>query len=222
VTWDRLGEWWLEEVDDPAYTEAVTPLLIEVLPSGPIDGVVLDLGSGDGRVALPAQPRLATRVVGVELNATLASRSTAPTVVARLPRIPVADGSVAGAFGVLILEHIDDLEGFFGETARVVAPGGFLAIVSNHPVWTAPGSTPIVDTDGEILWRPGRYFEPGATDEPAGEGHVTFYHRPMGMILEAAVASGWSLERMIERPHHQAGVDPGIPRLIGIRWSLRR
>ena len=46
---------------------------------------------------------------------------------------------------MLTLEHCEDQAGFFEETVRVINPGGVLALVRNHPVWTAPDSTPITD-----------------------------------------------------------------------------
>ena len=93
-------------------------------------------------------------------------------------------GAYHGAYCVLVLEHIPDHEAFFAATARVVRPGGALALVTNHPSWTAPGSTPITDTDGEILWRPGDYFSAGHSVEPAGDGTVVFHHRSMGSIAQ--------------------------------------
>ena len=53
-------------------------------------------------------------------------------------------------------------------------------MVINHPIWTAPGSTPIEEPEGEILWRTGTYFGRGFSDEPAGKGKVRFYHRTHG------------------------------------------
>lgn len=222
MSWEHLAGWWLEEVSDSAYGEVVTPLLIEVLEGVDRGGVVADLGAGNGRVIPEVATTLAAQVVGVELVHDLAQRADAPVVVSRLPVIPFVAGSLDGAYAVLVLEHLEDHEAFFTETARVVRPGGFLAVVSNHPVWTAPGSTPIADHDGEILWRPGRYFQSAATTEPAGGSEVVFHHRSMAEILNAAASAGWDLQVMVERPHHDEGADPGVPRLVGIRWARRK
>lgn len=221
MSWENLAGWWVEELRDPAYEEVVTPLLLEVLDRAPGGGVVVDLGSGDGRVMPVVAAKLGTTVVGVELVEVLANRSDGPVAVSRLPSIPFSAGSLDGAYAVLVLDHVEDHEGFFAETARVVRPGGFLAVVSNHPMWTSPGSTPIVDADDEVLWRPGRYFERGITVEPAGEGEVVFHHRSISELVNSAAAAGWAVERMVERPHHEEGVDPGIPRLAAFRWRRR-
>ena len=82
--------------------------------------------------------------------------------------------SVDGAYAVLVVEHLADHRGFFSETTRVVRPGGVLVVVTNHPVWTAPDSSPITDSDGEVLWRPGECFSSGTVDVAAGGGIVTF------------------------------------------------
>jgi SAM-dependent methyltransferase len=128
---------------------------------------------------------------------------------------------------VLVLEHIDDLETLFAETARVVRHGGTFTLVVNHPQITAPGAAPVVDPiDGEVYWRWGRYLEAGSTDEPAGDSTVTFHHRTMAGLLGAAADSGWVLGAISERglPEHSADGDPlmelqrGLPRLLGVRW----
>ena len=222
MSWENLADWWLGEVRDPAYDGVVTPLLLELLEGVEAGGAVADLGAGEGRVIPAVSDRLRVAVVGLEVSESLAVLVEAPVVVASLPNSPFAGGSLGGAYAVLVLDHLPDHEAFFAEVARVVQPGGFLAIVSNHPVWTAPGSTPISDDDGEILWRPGSYFESGETVEPAGEDQVVFFHRSVSDILNTASAAGWDLLRMVEKPHHDEGADPGIPRLVGFRWIRRR
>ena len=220
MSWAELSDWWLGEIGtDPAYETLVTPLLMEVLD--PIKGATyLDLGSGEGRV-MRAVAASGANVLGVELSETLARESGSPSIVAQLPEIPVRKGSVDGAYAVLVVEHLADHRGFFSETARMVTSGGVLAVVANHPIWTAPDSSPITDTDGENLWRPGEYFSNGTTEVTAGEGIVTFYHRSMSVLLNAAADAGWSLEQMIERPHHEFDDQIGIPRLLACRWRLR-
>ncbi len=220
MSWADLSDWWLGEVGtDPTYETVVTPLLMEVLD--PVEGATyLDLGSGEGRV-MRAVESSGANVLGVELSETLARGSDSPSIVGQLPEIPVRNASVDGAYAVLLVEHLQEHNGFFSETARVVRLGGVLAVVANHPVWTAPDSSPITDADGEILWRSGEYFSNGTTEVTVGEGIVTFYHRSMSVLLNAATDAGWSLEYMIERPHHELDDQIGIPPLLACRWRLR-
>ncbi len=222
MTWDGpTAQWWQGEVrDDAAYARDVDPLLDELL--GTIgEKSILDLGCGDGRL-------LARHgALGVDASVDLARKAGrhGEVVVADVCRLPFSDASWHGAYAVLVLEHLSEVAPFFDEAARVVAPGGVLALVINHPVFTAPGSGPFVDpTDGEVLWRWGRYFDEGASREPAGSGWVDFHHRSLGELLTTAADAGWRLERMIERSLSSEG-DPlleaqeQVPRLVGMRWS---
>lgn len=216
MSWTEITEWWLSEVtSDASYDTVVTPMLLEILDPHP-DATYLDLGCGEGRVMRAVRARGA-KVHGVELNAELAGR-TVEVAVARLPGIPMRTGVYDGVYSVLTLEHIAAHVAFFVEAARVAKPGAVLALVMNHPVWTAPDSTPISDSDGEVLWRTGAYFSAGTSEIPAGGGTVTFHHRSMSDLLNGAAESGWSLEHMVERPHHEYEDQSEIPRLLGCRW----
>lgn len=222
MSWFQLHEWWVDEItNDPAYEAVVTPLLWSVFEVVP-EARYLDLGCGEGRILRQVVER-GGRPIGIEMVESLARVATdlAPAVVAELPSLAfLKDGSVDGAYSVLVLEHLVDEERFFREVARVVLPGGVLAIVINHPSWTAPGSTPISDDDGEVLWRPGRYFDKGLSEIEAGEETVTFHHRSMAALLNAASSAGWSLDVVVEQPHHFIDDQPGIPRLLACRWHL--
>jgi SAM-dependent methyltransferase len=216
MAWPDLGDWWLSEVaGDPAYEEVVTPLLLDLLVPEP-GALYVDLGCGEGRV-MRRVVEVGARVVGVDVNESLAGIA-GTAVVAELPDLPMAEESVDGCYAVLVLEHLVDEAPFFSEAARVSRRGGCLAVVMNHPVWTAVGSTPIGDVDGEVLWRPGDYFRRGASAVAAGEGEVVFHHRSLGALLTAAAGAGWSLERLVEQPHHDDDRLPGVPRLLGCRW----
>lgn len=222
MTWDGpTAQWWQGEVrDDAAYVRDVDPLLDELL--GTIgEEPILDLGCGDGRL-------LARHgALGVDASIDLARKAGrhGEVVVADVCRLPFSDASWHGAYAVLVLEHLAQAVPFFDEAARVVVPGGVLALVINHPIFTAPGSGPFVDpTDGEVLWRWGKYLDEGASREPAGFGWVDFHHRSLGELLTTAARAGWHLERMIERSLSSEG-DPlleaqeQVPRLVGMRWS---
>lgn len=217
---DRLAPWWLGEVaGDPAYRDEVDPLLDAIVGEGP--GPLLDIGCGEGRLLGRYGP-----TVGVDRSPALigAARSRGQAVVADAGALPFADASFRGAYAVLVLEHLVDAAPLLGEAARVVAPGGWLALVLNHPAYTAPGSAPIIDpSDGEVLWRWGSYLDVGFSDEPAGNELVRFHHRPMGDLLSLVAEHGWWLEVLLERPVGVAS-DPllarqaNVPRLLGGRW----
>src|SRR5690606_21433074 len=123
----------------------------------------------------------------------------------------MGDDAVDGVVLVLVLEHIRDEEHVFAEAARVTRPGGVLAIAINHPVWTAPGSTPIQDSTGEITWRPAAHF---STGRAGGRRHHPLPppdHVPAAELcgrrrMGARGAGGGGSDRSPDRPH---------PRLAG-------
>ncbi len=222
MSWSDLSDWWVTEIeDDPAYEAVVNPMLLDVLQ--PEAGRrYLDLACGEGRV-MRALKESGAAIHGVDLTLALARRAadSGPVVLGRLPDLDfLRDDSYDGAFCVLALEHIEDERRLFAEVARAVRPGGIFALVINHPFRTAPEATPISDSDGETLWRPGDYFSSGTTLEPAGEGQMLFHHRTTSRILESAAAVGWYLERFVEAPHHELDDQAGIPRLLACRWRL--
>ncbi len=211
-----MAQWWLEELEgDPAYADEVLPLLKRVLPEDSGERV-LDIGCGNGHVSAVFGPE--TVVIGVDLNPDLAALANG--VVGRLPALPFVKDGFSGAYCVLTLEHVENEAQLFEEVARVVRPRGFLALVINHPAWTAPGSTPISDTDGETLWRPGDYFGRGSSIYGAGAGEIRFFHRSMGELMTNAANQGWALEEMVERRHPDLNDQTGIPRLLACRWQL--
>ena len=225
--WEDLAEWWIQEVaGDPAYQEEVLPLLLGLLDPQP--GLVyLDAGCGDGRV-MRAVGETGAKVIGCDVNLDLLhlAQTAGPVVGCRLPGLDwIRPGAFHGCYASLVVEHLADLEFFFMALAASVRTGGPLVLVVNHPLFTAPESGPVVDpTDGEVFWRWGTYLADGLTEEPAGPDRVTFYHRPLASLLNAAAGAGWALQHTVERAapgtHDPLLAGQGhIPRLLGLRWA---
>ncbi len=224
--WERLTPWWLSEVaSDTVYHEEIIPLALDLL--GEVAGWVLDLGCGEGQIMRAVE---APGIVGCDLSRGLLQRArqSHPVVRCRLPDLRWArSGAFAAAYAVLVLEHLSTLD-LLSEVHRVVEPGGALVMVMNHPAYTPVGAGPVIDqTDGEVLWRWGRYFIEESSAEPAGEHTVVFHHRPLGAILTAAARSGWGLDRLVEqglgpetiaRDRGFAGQEH-MPRILGARWT---
>lgn len=224
-SWESAADWWLDQIaDDTIFDTDVVPLAGSM--AGDRTGLWLDVGCGSGRLTetLPgkwiscdvSEPLL--RIVG----------SVNRPVRCRLPDLSwLASGTIDGAIAVLVMEHISDLDDLFNQIHRVVVPLGLLAVVMNHPAFTAAAAGPIVDVDdGEVLWRWGEYF----TEHDVvvdGSGGIVFHHRPLDRVLNAAAGAGWRLVEVEERglsaqavQHHPgyAGQE-AVPRLLGLRWS---
>jgi ArsR family transcriptional regulator len=124
--WDRLRASWYG-------TGFGTSALLALLPP---EWTVADLGCGTGALAaaLAGQVR---RVVGVDQSAGMlraARRRTAglgnvELRRGRLERLPIEDGACDAALLVLALGWVEDPERVLAEAARVVRPGGRLAVV---------------------------------------------------------------------------------------------
>jgi demethylmenaquinone methyltransferase/2-methoxy-6-polyprenyl-1,4-benzoquinol methylase len=96
----------------------------------PSDSLVLDLACGTGDLTRLAQGQ-GHRVIGVDLSTgMLAANGTgAPLVHADCSQLPFPDGAFDGLVCGYALRNFTDLGDALAETARVVRPGGRLAIL---------------------------------------------------------------------------------------------
>lgn len=96
-------------------------------------GRLLDLGCGTGDFAALLNGK--AEVVGVDLSAHMLDRArqrlspSAKLVQGSAFRLPFPDSAFAGALSGFVLRNLNDLEGALCELARVVTPGGRIALV---------------------------------------------------------------------------------------------
>lgn len=97
------------------------------LPAG---SLVLDLAAGTGDLCRDLQAA-GHRPVGMDLSSGMlaAARTTAPLAQADALRLPVPDAGVDGATSGFALRNFVDLGAFLAELARVVRPGGRIALL---------------------------------------------------------------------------------------------
>jgi len=70
--------------------------------------------------------------------------------------LPFADGAFDLVVSGLVLEHIPDLDGFFGEARRVVRSGGRAVISAMHPaMFTRGAQARFTDPESGEIVRPG-------------------------------------------------------------------
>ncbi|MFH7598517.1 methyltransferase domain-containing protein [Streptomyces racemochromogenes] len=124
--------------DGPAFATAVSACGI-----GPGDRV-LDAGCGTGRALTPLRAAVGPSgtVLGVDLTAPMlaaarrAGRGADGTLLrADVARLPLRDGVLDAVFAAGLVAHLPDPAANLGELARVVRPGGRLALF--HPIGRA-------------------------------------------------------------------------------------
>ena len=96
----------------------------------PADSTVLDIAAGTGDLCRMLQDaRL--RPIGIDLSFGMlaAARTNAPLVQGDALRLPVPDGSIDGVTCGFALRNFKALEPFFTELARVLRPGGRIALL---------------------------------------------------------------------------------------------
>ncbi len=202
----------------------VTRLLAGLTP-------VLDVGAGEGQVARALAAEGAS-VVGVDpsrsqLDAAVARGGGPGYLRAKAERLPFRSGRFAAVVICLVLEHIDDAEAALAETGRVLAPGGVLLALLNHPLLQTPGSGWIDDHIlHEQYWRIGPYLvEDRSLDEVDKGVRIPFVHRPLSRYVNLMADNGLAVTRM-EEPAPPAGFlaraeeyehGATIPRLLVLR-----
>lgn len=96
----------------------------------PARSLVLDIAAGTGDLCREVDAAGYSPVaVDLSLGMLRHARSAAPRVQADALRLPVPDGAAAGAVSGFALRNFADLTGFFRELARVVRPGGRIALL---------------------------------------------------------------------------------------------
>lgn len=96
----------------------------------PPRSLVLDLGCGTGDLCRELQ-RTGYRAIGVDFSRgmLMAARTTAPLLQADILRMPTRDACADGATSGFALRNVADLAALFDEMARVVRPGGRIALL---------------------------------------------------------------------------------------------
>jgi ubiquinone/menaquinone biosynthesis methyltransferase len=113
-----------------------------IAPDSP--ALILDVASGTAGVALQLATRTSSDVIGVDLtmnmlargkqNVTEAGMSERISLVAgRAEQLPFPDGAFDALTFTYLLRYVEDPQATLGELARVVKPGGSVALHSHRP-----------------------------------------------------------------------------------------
>ena len=231
--WDEHAQWWIDgftDGADPEYVEQIIPLAVEELAG---HHKVLDIGCGDGQIAraLAAQGSEVLGVDPTQLHIDVAiERGGGPRyLLGGATNIPTDDETFDAVVACLVFEHIDQMDEAMTEVARVLKPNGQFSFFLNHPLLQTPGSGWIDDhiiDPPEQYWRIGPYLvETESIEEVEKDVYIRFIHRPLSRYVNALLANGMMLERMVE-PSPPAGflarapeyaLAHTVPRLLYLR-----
>jgi SAM-dependent methyltransferase len=231
--WDEHAQWWIDgftDGADPEYVEQIIPLAVEELAGR---HKVLDLGCGDGQIAraLAAQGSDVLGVDPTQLHIDVAiERGGGPRyLLGGATKIPADDETFDAVVACLVFEHIDQMDEAMTEVARVLKANGQFSFFLNHPLLQTPGSGWIDDhiiDPPEQYWRIGPYLvETESIEEVEKDVYIRFIHRPLSRYVNALLANGMMLERMVE-PSPPAGflarapeyaLAHTVPRLLYLR-----
>jgi ubiquinone/menaquinone biosynthesis C-methylase UbiE len=231
--WDEHAQWWIDGFTngaDPEYVEQIIPLAVEELAGR---AHVLDLGCGDGQIAraLAAQGANVLGLDPTQLHIDVAiERGGGPQyLLGGATDIPADDNSFDAVVACLVFEHIDQMDEAMTEVARVLKPRGQFSFFLNHPLLQTPGSGWIDDhiiDPPEQYWRIGPYLvETESIEEVEKDVYIRFIHRPLSRYVNALIANGMTIERMVE-PSPPAGflarapeyaLAHTVPRLLYLR-----
>jgi SAM-dependent methyltransferase len=186
-SFDRVAEEY--ERLRPDYPDAV----LDLLPL-PDDATVLDVGAGTGKLTCVLARRYATVIAVEPLDGMRAVLERVVPGVESLPgsaeSVPLGDASVDGVFAGQAF-HWFDHERAIPELARVLRPGGVLALVWNSPDESRPSPLPAAFAE----FRDGLHAEAMKRFEEAPSWSELVRRGPFGEVHEGAVAHDHVLDR---------------------------
>ncbi len=166
----------------PVLARVYDPWFQALLSAAPAGARVLEVGAGPGflaEAARTARPDLcwfASDLHAVPWN----------TLAADAGRLPLAAACVQAVLGLDVLHHLPDPAAFFRETARVLAPGGRLALVEP---WITPLSWVVYrffhQEDCRLSVDPWHPFPPEGKDSFDGDAAVPW------RLLRTTPAGRW-------------------------------
>lgn len=140
--WERnAADWvrWARKPGHDSYWRFHRDRFLDLVPSP--GRLTLDVGCGEGRVTRDLK-ELGHRAVGLDASETMitAAREMDPSgeyLVANAAELPFPDGHADLAVAFMSLMDVDDMSASIREIARVLDPGGSLALAVVHPINSA-------------------------------------------------------------------------------------
>ena len=201
---------WAERYDDDAnVTRDLDALVIRRAPLGVAGHDVLELGCGTGKNTVWLA-NAARHIIAMDFSHGMLEQARRRVSAANVSFVrhdvrlawPVPDRTVDVVVANLILEHIDDLEPIFAESARVLRMGGQLFLCELHPFRQLQGSQ-------------ARFVDP----RTGNTVRVPAFRHSLSEYVNSALATGFVLHAIGEWPDE--GVAEGEPpRLLSVLLAL--
>jgi SAM-dependent methyltransferase len=169
----------------------------------PPNGVTVDVGCGEGRLARDLTAR-GHNVVALDASPTMVrlAREAAPGMDVRIAdagRLPLSSASVNLVVAFMSYQDVDDMPAAISEAARVLAEGGRLCIAVVHPLNSA-GVFSSTDPDAPFVVAdyasPRRYSE--AIDRDGMRVDFHSMHHPLEAYSHALEAAGLVVDAIRE------------------------
>lgn len=189
--------------------DGTIPVLLDGLTSS--GGTLLDVGTGPGRLAREASGRGWT-VTAVDAAAQMlaVAETTAPAaacVQAALPDLPFADGSFDAVVAGYVVNHLQDPLGGVAEMARVMRPGGDLAVTIWPAELTAMNQMWADVVDHAQVEQPAAVRPPAGSDFARTEDGLARLFAGAGLRVETFVST-WDF--VMDADLLWTGVEAGI------------
>lgn len=217
TSWGKNAQWYDKMVtaDDSYQIQVILPNIQKILAPKPGQRL-LDVGCGTGLFS-HAFASMGLVVTGVDLGpesiaiAQKTAQKTENFVVASAENMPqIRTGTFDQVVCILSLQNIEHGKLALQEMSRVLAPGGTLTIVINHPTFRIPQSTSWEwSLDGHTHFRrTDRYLSEHKIEikmQPGRDnGDVTYsFHRPLSWYLNQAANLGLTLSTSQEWISHR-------------------
>lgn len=226
VSYNALASVWAQTTDDNLWNEALDRRpVVSLLPDTMMGLSVLDAGTAAGALAEELLGRGAD-VTGIDISPSMIEIARARCgdrgrfLIADLGhRLRFDDNSFDGVVASLVLHYLQDWRPVLKEFARVLRPGGWLIVSTDHP------HSPFARASTR------KYLDTELVQDAWTKADVTvsvlFWRRPWSAILNAFVECGFILERVLEpeisdedrRQYADDAVGvPDDPMRIVLRW----
>ncbi len=204
---ERAAEWlaWARTPGHDVYFDRLNwPAFRALLP--PPGRLTLDLGCGEGRVGRLLR-RAGHRVIGLDSSPTLVRHAREAggyeqVLQGDAAAVPLPDGAADLVVAFMSLHDMDDPVAALGEAARVLGPGGVLAMAIVHPLNRA--------SEGDL-----DYFTPTREASTIARAGLSMTFESVARPLEAHTrgleSAGFVIEALREPRADPAELEPGSP-----------